>query len=791
MRLGVKFSIITIAIVLILSVLLEFVSLRVFSSRINELDEKLFRAQLDALTSLAYEQDELFFEGVYAHESEGQSRVIDTMHMQYREAKDPVTFAFIVDTNGAVVVHPAATRWGEAEGLRAVNGTGFFDDSMISIIREQKRGEIEYTNGGIKKWCMFTTYEPWNWVFCMTTSMKNKNRAVVSFVRASMGISALVVIGSVLLVWVISYRFVQPLHVVIEKLRRIATGETELIESIDIKETANDEIGMLANAVNTMAQDLSRMTVSKHFLDNILQCIVETLVVTSPGGTIVTVNPAVTRLLGYREEELIGGAIETFFMGGVPFPGVRWNELVYQGEICDKETRYVAKDGRSIPVAFSVSFQKDEDGQVKYVVCTARDITEHKKSETDLYESRRMLQLVLDTVPQRIFWKDRQYRYLGCNKNFAQDAGGAHPRDIVGKTDYDLAWKKDEADFFRVCDERIMQEGKAEYHIIEPLRQADGTDSWAETNKVPLHDAQGNVVGVLGTYEDITARKRAEDDQLRLEKEIAQSQKLESIGTLAAGVAHEINTPIQFIGDNTRFIADVVSQLLFLIDKYHAVCEAYLSGNDVAEAAKKVMDIERSVDISFFKEEIPAALRQTQEGVQQVARIVSAMKDFSHTGSEKKQAEDINKAIETTVIISHNEWKYAADLTMELDPALPLVECFIGSIKQVILNVIINATHAIKDVVGETPEHMGRIRVRTYQEDNAVIIAVGDTGKGIPEHVRDKVFDHFFTTKQVGAGTGQGLSMAYQTIVEKHGGKIWFDTEVGKGTTFFISLPIF
>jgi signal transduction histidine kinase len=174
-----------------------------------------------------------------------------------------------------------------------------------------------------------------------------------------------------------------------------------------------------------------------------------------------------------------------------------------------------------------------------------------------------------------------------------------------------------------------------------------------------------------------------------------------------------------------------------------------------------------------------------------VTKIVRAMKEFSHKGSEKMNFEDINKAIENTITISRNEWKYYADLDQELDPGLPLVRCVIGDIKQVVLNLIVNASHAIKELVEESgDETKGRIRIKTCVTGTNAIIEVKDTGAGIPEDARDKVFDHFFTTKEVGKGTGQGLSMAYQTVVKKHGGKIWFETETGKGTSFFIALPL-
>jgi len=284
--------------------------------------------------------------------------------------------------------------------------------------------------------------------------------------------------------------------------------------------------------------------------------------------------------------------------------------------------------------------------------------------------------------------------------------------------------------------------------------------------------------------------KRIENEKNTLQKELTQAQKLESIGTLAAGVAHEINTPIQFIANNTGFIKKAVSKLLELINEYRGLLSRCDSGENTNQAIEESQRLEKKAKFYFFEAEIPRALSQSEEGLERVTNIVKAMKDFSHMGSEEMSLEDINKAIESTITISRNEWKYVAEIKTELDLALPMVKCSIGDIKQVILNLIVNAAHTIKDALENSEDKLGTITIRTYKEDSSVFILVSDTGTGIPEGAQAKVFDHFFTTKEVGKGTGQGLSMAYQTIVEKHKGNLSFETENGKGTTFIIQLPI-
>jgi signal transduction histidine kinase len=195
-------------------------------------------------------------------------------------------------------------------------------------------------------------------------------------------------------------------------------------------------------------------------------------------------------------------------------------------------------------------------------------------------------------------------------------------------------------------------------------------------------------------------------------------------------------------------------------------------------------------DLDYLFAEIPPAINQTLEGIDRVSRIVKAMKEFSHPGGKDKTPSNLNKAIECTVMVAKNEWKYVADLNLELDPDLPQVPCYLGEFNQCILSLVVNASHAIGDVVKQKPGTKGLITVRTRREENHVEVRVTDTGTGIPEAVRPKIFEPFFTTKEVGKGTGQGLSIVYANIVKKHGGTVWFETETGKGTSFFLRLPM-
>ena len=290
--------------------------------------------------------------------------------------------------------------------------------------------------------------------------------------------------------------------------------------------------------------------------------------------------------------------------------------------------------------------------------------------------------------------------------------------------------------------------------------------------------------GFVAFGADITTR-RALEEQLR------QAQKLESVGQLAAGIAHEINTPMQYVGDNVRFLHDVHTATLKLFDALLRLQQGGQSGDERAALVQTIVDEADGADLGYLLAEVPQAIQQSLDGLQHVSRIVKAMKDFSHPGTDAKVAIDLNRAIETTLIVAQNELKYVAETVTQLDPALPLIPCLPGEINQVLLNLLINAAHAIGDVVrADSGETKGRITVATACVDNAVEIRVSDTGTGIPEASRARIFEPFFTTKPVGRGTGQGLSLAHSVVVTRHGGRIWFETETGQGTTFVVRLPI-
>ncbi len=281
---------------------------------------------------------------------------------------------------------------------------------------------------------------------------------------------------------------------------------------------------------------------------------------------------------------------------------------------------------------------------------------------------------------------------------------------------------------------------------------------------------------------EITERKR-------MESELARAERLEAVGHLAAGIAHEINTPSQYLGDNLRFIEQGFAGLAKLIDALYRLLEAARKAEFAENLVAEIDAIHRQADADYLAEQIPKAAHQSLEGVRRIAHIVSAMKAFSPANGDRKVSTDVNQVIESTLTVCQNEWKLVAEVVAELDPNLPFVPFVPGELNEVILNLVLNAAQSIADAVGSPPQVKGRITIQTRRTADGVEIRIRDSGTGIPEGIRDRVFDPFFTTREPGKGIGQGLAIAHAIVVQKHRGTITFETETGQGTTFAVRLP--
>ena len=391
--------------------------------------------------------------------------------------------------------------------------------------------------------------------------------------------------------------------------------------------------------------------------------------------------------------------------------------------------------------------------------------TERRNLADALAHERNVLRTMIDLIPAFIYAKDAHSRFTACNKLVANRMG-VDPEQLIGRTDFDF-FPREMAEKFFADEQALIQSGEALLDIEEQaFDKTRGMNRVILTSKVPIRDGAGNLTGIVGTGYDITDRKAAEE-------RMASSERHESIGRLAAGVAHEINTPIQYLSDSVKFITEGVQELLAHVDSLHA---------------DRAPETERDDDIEYVREELPPALKRVSEGLTRIAEIVRSLKDFSHADQNHMTAVDINRAINSTLIVTRSEYAAVADIETELQP-LPDVMCHGGQINQVLLNLIVNAADAITDVVGRTGCR-GVISVRSRLDGGAVVIEIQDTGGGIPESIRAHIFDPFFTTKEVGKGTGQGLAIARNAIVKGHKGVLDFTTESGVGTTFTIRLPV-
>ncbi|MFQ5341610.1 MAG: PAS domain S-box protein [Anaerolineae bacterium] len=507
----------------------------------------------------------------------------------------------------------------------------------------------------------------------------------------------------------------------------------------------------------------------------------DSIIATNAEGRIVVFNPGAEELLGYRAAEMLGQPAQQVY------PSLEVAQAIMQsmradpkGYVRNLETTLRHKDGREIPVLISAAILRGADGQEQGTVGYSKDLTESKRTEEALRKAHTQTEQLLTSISSIVIGAGPDERITRWNET-TEATFGIAAADVLGRPFLECGIRWDWMEVVEAVAECRQQNRPIRLDNLRYTRP-DGKEGFLDITFNPIMGGADRQAGFLLLARDVTERKV-------LEGQLIQAQKLESIGQLAAGIAHEINTPIQFVGDNTRFLGDAFADLAALLEQYDDLQERCQMGQPVEPELQRITEVQETVDLGYLLEEVPTAIDQTLDGVHRVARIVQAMKDFSHPDVQGKQVADLNRALESTLTIARNELKYIADVEIDLDPDLPPVFCQVDEINQAFLNLLINARDAIADAASDRRNGMGKITVTSRREGDQVVIGVTDTGTGIPEEIRDRIFDPFFTTKEVGRGTGQGLSIAY-SVVEKHGGSLAFETEVDKGTTFFVHLPV-
>ena len=500
------------------------------------------------------------------------------------------------------------------------------------------------------------------------------------------------------------------------------------------------------------------------------------MIVCDPDGTARWSNPAGARLTGQDPQQLVGRRTEEFL---VPISAEL--ELPRSAPRSGRmDVRVVRGDGRERIAEQSVTSVFDPAGSASHRVVFLTDVTENRAQAESLRRALIENHMILDSITSILIVVDVELRIRTWNQ---------HAEMVTGRTAEDVNGRRvDELGLDFLCE---SMRGPIEESLrnrvsrrIDDLKfNKEGEDArYLAFTIAPILSREGALHGCLLVGRDLTQLRNMQD-------QLTQAQKLESIGQLAAGIAHEINTPTQFVSDNTRFVQISFRELEELLTACRVIgaetADAVASGS--AEALRAIV---RKTDLDFFVAEIPKALEDSLAGLGRVAKIVGAMKQFSHMGTGSKELVDLNAAVQNTCAVARNEWKYVAEIAFDLQADLPRVPCLPAEMAQVFLNIVVNAAHAMQGPEDAPPTTKGRISITTRATGGWVEVRISDTGSGIPESIRRRIYDPFFTTKGVGKGTGQGLAIARSIIVDRHGGTIGCESEVGKGTTFVLRLPL-
>jgi PAS domain S-box-containing protein len=518
-----------------------------------------------------------------------------------------------------------------------------------------------------------------------------------------------------------------------------------------LKNDSGEVGGVVAAAkdISKIRQVVDQLAQQKEYIEALFDIVPEGLLALSPDNRIVTSNQALAAILddwGQRmpvtEDELQQILIDEVITGYAA------GSNAFTFALRAGETAAYCKC-HAVPIAGLAGIA---------LLVSLADIT----AERAMQEEMRLLATIIEQTGDSVIitGTDKVIRYA----NPAASSNSGYSREeLLGKTPTvfksGLVDNAVYVDLYRTLEQGQVWSGRLRN------RQKNGAIVEEDVTISPMHNEDGQLSHYVAIKRDMT-------EMTNLQLQLLQAQKLEAIGTLAAGIAHEINTPMQYVQNNITFFAQAFSDTSRLFTEL-----ARTRQNDNREELLQCLEV---IDLDYLMAEIPEAIDEAREGIDRVVKIVSAMKAFSHPGSSDRVAADINLALENTVTVCRNEYKYVAEMVLDLQADLPNVPCFPDQLNQAMLNLIVNAAHAIEESGAKFPDNPGRITISTRNCGDTVEIRVQDSGKGIPEKIRSLIYDPFFTTKEVGKGTGQGLTIVYD---------INFITEPGMGTTFIVRLP--
>lgn len=495
-------------------------------------------------------------------------------------------------------------------------------------------------------------------------------------------------------------------------------------------------------------------------------------------GKYLDINNAAEHITGFQLEELLDMGIEEL----VDHPYVDLakqmiNQKIEHGGTTRYEIEIINKHKKKIPLEVSSRFIRYDDQNIA-IQGTARVITKRRQAEKALIEEKERLAIILSSIDHGIITTDNNGLITFMNTNaelfFEWKNDDAHGKDLL-----EIVSLVEGYDFLN-HDPFFDQEGQPQPVDIQVINNL-GEIRLLSTTFTRIRRKNDINEGIIFVFRDVTELRKSES-------RIALSRKLESIGQLAAGIAHEINNPMQYIGDNLVFLNNAFATLHYLLDEIKTL----VSQEDVHSFMVGLRDLIQRTEnqLSFFQKEIPLAIHQSLEGVDGISHILTGLRDFAHPGSDEKKMININTAISGTISITKNEWKHVADLELKLGNDLPQITVAANQINQVLLNMIVNACHTIQDAISKGHYKKGLIQISSSKNGSYIEVIISDNGLGIPAGIIDRIFDPFFTTKMVGKGTGQGLAISHDIVVNKHNGSIDVTSEVSRGTTFYIRLPL-